>query len=137
MEQVLIHSQGRAVSTSAVTDARLLSDNNITNGNPFRQTSSNCTISIRMLGGTPRWSGGILFSFLVLLTVLQVAHSHKARNSDFYELRPGQTERGQNITHILNSFFTKGYDKRVRPNYGGKVTLINTKTQSFIIEVLD
>ncbi|GBM69631.1 hypothetical protein AVEN_17593-1 [Araneus ventricosus] len=25
-----------------------------------------------------------------------------------------------NITEILNSFFDKGYDKRVRPNYGGK-----------------
>ncbi|GFW55080.1 uncharacterized protein TNCV_2786951 [Trichonephila clavipes] len=24
-----------------------------------------------------------------------------------------------NITEILNSFFDKGYDKRVRPNYGG------------------
>nr|UOV21276.1 GABA-gated chloride channel, Rdl-like, isoform X3 [Ixodes ricinus] len=34
-------------------------------------------------------------------------------------LRPGQTQRGQNITQILNAFFTRGYDKRVRPNYGG------------------
>ncbi|XP_070391520.1 gamma-aminobutyric acid receptor subunit beta isoform X1 [Dermacentor albipictus] len=30
-----------------------------------------------------------------------------------------QTQRGQNITQILNAFFTRGYDKRVRPNYGG------------------
>ncbi|CAN8012709.1 unnamed protein product, partial [Ixodes pacificus] len=29
-----------------------------------------------------------------------------------------QTQRGQNITQILNAFFTRGYDKRVRPNYG-------------------
>ncbi|KAM7290882.1 gamma-aminobutyric acid receptor subunit beta [Ixodes scapularis] len=34
-------------------------------------------------------------------------------------LQPGQTQRGQNITQILNAFFTRGYDKRVRPNYGG------------------
>nr|ALS46608.1 GABA gated chloride channel RDL2 [Tetranychus cinnabarinus] len=26
---------------------------------------------------------------------------------------------GQNITKILNAFFSSGYDKRVRPNYGG------------------
>ncbi len=31
-----------------------------------------------------------------------------------------QTEMGRNITRILNSFFSSGYDKRVRPSYAGK-----------------
>ncbi|KAL3185516.1 hypothetical protein MRX96_029083 [Rhipicephalus microplus] len=35
--------------------------------------------------------------------------------------RPRQTQRGQNITQILNAFFTRGYDKRVRPNYGAVI----------------
>lgn len=29
-------------------------------------------------------------------------------------------EMGSNISKILNAFFTSGYDKRVRPNYGGE-----------------
>lgn len=28
---------------------------------------------------------------------------------------------GVNITKILNAFFEHGYDKRVRPNYGGEL----------------
>lgn len=30
------------------------------------------------------------------------------------------SDLGKNITKILNAFFSSGYDKRVRPNYGGK-----------------
>nr|WJY55639.1 GABA receptor subunit [Neoseiulus californicus] len=34
-------------------------------------------------------------------------------------LQPGQTSRGRNVSLILDSFFIRGYDRRVRPNYGG------------------
>ena len=30
------------------------------------------------------------------------------------------SDAGNNITRILNAFFDSGYDKRVRPNYGGE-----------------
>lgn len=30
-----------------------------------------------------------------------------------------ENEMGANITKILNAFFDSGYDRRVRPNYGG------------------
>lgn len=30
-------------------------------------------------------------------------------------------DASRNITKILNEFFERGYDKRVRPNYGGKL----------------
>ncbi|CAN8032803.1 unnamed protein product [Ixodes persulcatus] len=44
-----------------------------------------------------------------------------------------QTQRGQNITQILNAFFTRGYDKRVRPNYGGDVAGVDGGVNSKII----
>ncbi len=31
---------------------------------------------------------------------------------------------GKNITEILNTIITKGYDKRVRPNYAGESELV-------------
>ncbi|XP_022665354.1 gamma-aminobutyric acid receptor subunit beta-like isoform X3 [Varroa destructor] len=124
MEQVLMHQEGTAVSPSAALPARLQTDNpskiqadpyNNLNGIIRRRTAS--------------WTSRILLPLLTLLAALQVAQSHKTKTSDFYELRPGQTERGQNITHILNSFFTKGYDKRVRPNYGGPPVKVGVSMQ--------
>ena len=42
-------------------------------------------------------------------------------------------DAGANVTKILNAFFESGYDKRVRPNYGGDsvVQFINIQ---FIID---
>ncbi|XP_028967507.1 gamma-aminobutyric acid receptor subunit beta [Galendromus occidentalis] len=80
-----------------------------------------------------RWSccfnSCILLGFLLLSAAVQLIEAHKPKDSKLYKLRPGQTERGQNITHILNSFFTKGYDKRVRPNYGGPPVKVGVSMQ--------
>ncbi|KAG8201338.1 hypothetical protein JTE90_016815 [Oedothorax gibbosus] len=38
-----------------------------------------------------------------------------------------------NITDILNSFFDKGYDKRVRPNYGGPP--VNVGVTMYILSI--
>ena len=56
---------------------------------------------------------------------LQIGHDNLAEEDmsshPFLHSLPGyrQTEIGVNITRILNAFFDSGYDKRVRPNYGG------------------
>ncbi|XP_022703247.1 gamma-aminobutyric acid receptor subunit beta-like isoform X2 [Varroa jacobsoni] len=124
MEQVLMHQEGTAVSPSAALPARLQTDNpNKIQADPY----NNLNGIIRRR--TASWTSRILLPLLTLLAALQVAQSHKTKTSDFYELRPGQTERGQNITHILNSFFTKGYDKRVRPNYGGPPVKVGVSMQ--------
>ncbi|XP_064482173.1 gamma-aminobutyric acid receptor subunit beta-like isoform X3 [Ornithodoros turicata] len=52
----------------------------------------------------------------VLQVILFIAYGSQDSST---ALQPGQTQRGQNITQILDTFFTRGYDKRVRPNYGG------------------
>nr|AHE41094.1 GABA-gated chloride channel [Rhipicephalus microplus] len=59
------------------------------------------------------------FSCWSFVLFVAVAVTSAGRDNGPAPLRPGQTQRGQNITQILNAFFTRGYDKRVRPNYGG------------------
>lgn len=62
---------------------------------------------------------GMAFSCWSFVLFVAVAVTSAGRDNGPAPLRPGQTQRGQNITSILNAFFTRGYDKRVRPNYGG------------------
>ncbi|XP_065283001.1 gamma-aminobutyric acid receptor subunit beta isoform X2 [Dermacentor albipictus] len=59
------------------------------------------------------------FSCWSFVLFVAVAVTSAGRDNGPAPLQPGQTQRGQNITQILNAFFTRGYDKRVRPNYGG------------------
>ncbi|XP_077558302.1 resistant to dieldrin isoform X5 [Haemaphysalis longicornis] len=62
---------------------------------------------------------GMAFSCWSFVLFVAVAVTSAGRDNGPAPLQPGQTQRGQNITSILNAFFTRGYDKRVRPNYGG------------------
>nr|WJY55640.1 GABA receptor subunit [Neoseiulus californicus] len=58
-----------------------------------------------------------LFGWLRILLVLLIHIRCSAQTT----LKPGLTMKGQNVSNILRSFFESGkYDKRVRPNYGGK-----------------
>jgi len=43
------------------------------------------------------------------------------------------SQLGKSISKILNSFFVSGYDKRVRPNYGGKP--VEVGVTMFIISI--
>ncbi|XP_022710011.1 gamma-aminobutyric acid receptor subunit beta-like [Varroa jacobsoni] len=52
---------------------------------------------------------------LSVITALLLIVSTEAHQT----LQPGQTSRGRNVSQILDNFFIRGYDKRVRPNYGG------------------
>nr|ALS46609.1 GABA gated chloride channel RDL3 [Tetranychus cinnabarinus] len=54
----------------------------------------------------------------VLIIVMFNKFNHIFTLSDF-DVGDKGNALGQNITRILNAFFAGGYDKRVRPNYGG------------------
>lgn len=88
--QVLMHQEGTVVSTSVHLTA-VRTDNQLNSGVPFSQSNaSGRWIHVGVLRVPQRWRPPrLLFSLLLALAVLQVAYGHKARNSDFYELRPG------------------------------------------------
>ncbi|RWS07922.1 GABA-gated chloride channel 3 subunit-like protein, partial [Dinothrombium tinctorium] len=45
----------------------------------------------------------------------------------------GYRDIGRNITRILDEFFNKGYDKRIRPNYGGPA--VEVEITMYIISI--
>ncbi|XP_053205568.1 gamma-aminobutyric acid receptor subunit alpha-4-like isoform X2 [Panonychus citri] len=64
-----------------------------------------------------------LLSLTLLMIPSGFAHDWQAYNSGYQGDQPYNYDEGRdiglNITQILDSFFSSGYDKRVRPNYGG------------------
>ena len=96
-------------------------------GNSTSYGGSSTTISCRR--SAIRWASFRL-SRLVLVWLFCACWSSRDRRSVAGEDTPGSIvvgigsssqaqEMGANISKILNAFFTGGYDRRVRPNYGG------------------
>ena len=56
-----------------------------------------------------------LFNLIIQILIIN-PHSHRSTTL----LHSTTEDLGLEISRILNGFFTSGYDKRVRPNYGGK-----------------
>lgn len=60
---------------------------------------------------------------LLIITIIVISlKDNVVSSSEDFLLDLGgsdSSEQGNNISKILNSFFSSGYDKRVRPNYGG------------------
>lgn len=63
---------------------------------------------------------GIVYLLSLLLVEQTLLPSH-----EIPLLRFNSRDLGLNITKILNSFFDHGYDKRVRPKYGGLSFLVH------------
>uniref|UniRef100_A0AAN0LW25 Gamma-aminobutyric acid receptor subunit beta n=1 Tax=Polyphagotarsonemus latus TaxID=1204166 RepID=A0AAN0LW25_9ACAR len=65
----------------------------------------------------------LLYFINILLLQLVVATNNTSLEDDIEKTSNGnntEEDLGAHISKILNNFFTSGYDKRVRPNYGGK-----------------
>ncbi|KAI1286410.1 Gamma-aminobutyric acid receptor subunit beta [Halotydeus destructor] len=68
----------------------------------------------------------VLFIFYYLTTMTKMALTVQTNEDHSQEL-------GSNITKILDDFFSGGYDRRVRPNYGGPA--VEVGVTMFIISI--
>ena len=64
-------------------------------------------------------------------------HGHR-RRCRCHRRHLHHSDMGGNISKILNAFFASGYDKRVRPNYGGKLDQFQMVqlSQDFLVQFI-
>lgn len=78
-----------------------------------------------------------LRTMAVLLLLLDYSSGYtgngEAGNNDAYDHESMPRDLGANVSNILNSFFDHGYDKRVRPAYGGPA--VHVKVSMHIVDI--
>jgi len=80
------------------------------------------------------FSKNVMLILLILLsTLLRETRSLSAALAPHGPPIEDYSKLGMSISKILNSFFDSGYDKRVRPNYGGKP--VEVGVTMFIISI--
>jgi glycine receptor alpha-3 len=69
----------------------------------------------------------------VLLLLLDYSSGYTGDSDTDLDPALANRDLGKNITKILHSFFAHGYDKRVRPSYGGHP--VEVKVSMYIIDI--